>query len=64
MSHNCHHTQNLPDKEGRRCLFCVKTYIRTYEMSASNLKQRVDWVQGEEPLYAPLLLSCQSDLVS
>ncbi|KAK7149587.1 hypothetical protein R3I94_009036 [Phoxinus phoxinus] len=38
--------ENLPDKEGRRCLFCVKTYIRTYEMSASNLKQRVDWVQA------------------
>ncbi|KAK2892715.1 hypothetical protein QQF64_035484 [Cirrhinus molitorella] len=38
--------ENLPDKEGRRCLFCVKTAIRTYEMSASNVKQRVDWVQA------------------
>ncbi|XP_059367229.1 differentially expressed in FDCP 6 homolog isoform X1 [Carassius carassius] len=38
--------ENLPDKEGRRCLFCVKTPIRTYEMSASNVKQRVDWVQA------------------
>lgn len=34
------------DKEGRRCLFCVKTPVRTYEMSASNLKQRVDWMQA------------------
>ncbi|KAI2665376.1 hypothetical protein H4Q32_021640 [Labeo rohita] len=38
--------ENLPDKEGRRCLFCVKTAVRTYEMSASNMKQRVDWVQA------------------
>ncbi|XP_067284273.1 differentially expressed in FDCP 6 homolog isoform X1 [Pseudorasbora parva] len=38
--------ENLPDKEGRRCLFCVKTPNRTYEMSATNLKQRVDWVQA------------------
>ncbi|KTF90375.1 hypothetical protein cypCar_00003676 [Cyprinus carpio] len=38
--------ENLPDKDGRRCLFCVKTPFRTYEMSASNVKQRVDWVQA------------------
>lgn len=38
--------ENLPDKEGRRCLFCVKTPMRTYEMSASNMKQRVDWIQA------------------
>lgn len=38
--------ESVPDKEGRRCLFCVKTSVRTYEMSASNLKQRVDWMQA------------------
>ncbi|XP_016399929.1 differentially expressed in FDCP 6 homolog isoform X1 [Sinocyclocheilus rhinocerous] len=38
--------ENLPDKEGRRCLFCVNAPVRTYEMSASNMKQRVDWVQA------------------
>ncbi|XP_059361291.1 differentially expressed in FDCP 6 homolog isoform X3 [Carassius carassius] len=38
--------ENLSDKEGRRCLFCVNTPIRTYEMSASDMKQRVDWVQA------------------
>lgn len=37
----------MPDKEGRRCLFCVKTPGRTYEMSASDQKQRVEWIQGE-----------------
>ncbi|XP_051543897.1 differentially expressed in FDCP 6 homolog [Myxocyprinus asiaticus] len=38
--------ENLPDREGRRCLFCVKTLVRTCEMSASDMKQRVDWVQA------------------
>ncbi|XP_043092511.1 differentially expressed in FDCP 6 homolog [Puntigrus tetrazona] len=38
--------EESPDKEGRRCLFCVKTPVRTYEMSASNMKQRIDWVQA------------------
>ncbi|XP_026065464.1 differentially expressed in FDCP 6 homolog isoform X3 [Carassius auratus] len=38
--------ENLSDKEGRRCLFCVNTPVRTYEMSASDMKQRVDWVQA------------------
>ncbi|XP_053506270.1 differentially expressed in FDCP 6 homolog isoform X2 [Ictalurus furcatus] len=36
----------MPDKEGRRCLFCVKTPGRTYEMSASDQKQRVEWIQA------------------
>ncbi|XP_055046645.2 differentially expressed in FDCP 6 homolog isoform X1 [Misgurnus anguillicaudatus] len=43
--------ENLPDKEGRRCLFCVKTALRTYEMSASNLKQRVDWMQAIQTVF-------------
>ncbi|XP_069084273.1 differentially expressed in FDCP 6-like isoform X2 [Pleurodeles waltl] len=34
----------LPDKENRRCLFCVKTPERTYEMSASDMRQRQDWM--------------------
>lgn len=37
----------MPDKEGRRCLFYVKTPGRTYEMSAPDQKQRVEWIQGE-----------------
>ncbi|XP_067248142.1 differentially expressed in FDCP 6 homolog isoform X1 [Chanodichthys erythropterus] len=60
--------ENLPDKEGRRCLFCVKTPNRTYEMSASNLKQRVDWLtamqtalrlraEGKSSLHQELKLS-------
>ncbi|XP_048682444.1 differentially expressed in FDCP 6 homolog isoform X2 [Caretta caretta] len=33
----------LPDREGKRCMFCVKTSSRTYEMSASDTKQRQEW---------------------
>ncbi|KAM4045605.1 differentially expressed in FDCP 6 homolog isoform 2-T2 [Anomaloglossus baeobatrachus] len=34
----------LPDKDGRRCMFCVKTATKTYEMSASDTKHRQEWV--------------------
>ncbi|NXH54356.1 DEFI6 protein, partial [Rhabdornis inornatus] len=33
----------LPDKDGKRCMFCVKTLSRTYEMSASDTRQRQEW---------------------
>lgn len=33
----------LPDREGKRCMFCVKTASRTYEMSASDTRQRQEW---------------------
>ncbi|XP_014385117.1 PREDICTED: differentially expressed in FDCP 6 homolog [Myotis brandtii] len=35
--------QVLPDREGKRCMFCVKTASRTYEMSASDTRQRQEW---------------------
>lgn len=38
--------ENIPDKEGKRCLFCVKTHNKTYEMSASDQKQKVEWTQA------------------
>ncbi|XP_046730259.1 differentially expressed in FDCP 6 homolog isoform X2 [Silurus meridionalis] len=38
--------ETMPDKEGKRCLFCVKTPGRTYEMSATDQKQRVEWIQA------------------
>ncbi|XP_028810270.1 differentially expressed in FDCP 6 homolog isoform X2 [Denticeps clupeoides] len=38
--------ESIPDKEGKRCLFSVKTPNRTYEMSATDQKQRVDWIQA------------------
>ncbi|EDL96912.1 rCG60573 [Rattus norvegicus] len=36
----------LPDREGKRCMFCVKTASRTYEMSASDTRQRQEWTAG------------------
>ncbi|XP_042319855.1 differentially expressed in FDCP 6 homolog isoform X1 [Sceloporus undulatus] len=33
----------IPDKDGKRCMFCVKTASRTYEMSASDTRQRQEW---------------------
>ncbi|XP_010885715.1 differentially expressed in FDCP 6 homolog isoform X1 [Esox lucius] len=36
----------IPDKDGKRCLFCVKTPCKTYEMSAADQKQKVEWTQA------------------
>ncbi|XP_030631946.1 differentially expressed in FDCP 6 homolog [Chanos chanos] len=38
--------ETLPDKEGKRYLFCVKTPGRTYEMNASDQKMRLEWIQA------------------
>ncbi|KAL4658413.1 differentially expressed in FDCP 6-like [Arapaima gigas] len=38
--------ETLPEKEGRRCLFCVKTPVRAYEISASDQKQKLEWIQA------------------
>ncbi|KAF6731205.1 Differentially expressed in FDCP 6-like [Oryzias melastigma] len=38
--------QPIPDREGKRCLFCVKTHNKTYEMSASDQRQKVEWIQA------------------
>ncbi|KFW69514.1 Differentially expressed in FDCP 6, partial [Pygoscelis adeliae] len=39
----------LPDRDGKRCMFCVKTSSRTYEMSASDTRQRQEWTLGHPP---------------
>ncbi|XP_029428277.1 differentially expressed in FDCP 6 homolog [Rhinatrema bivittatum] len=36
----------LPDRDGKRCMFCVKTSSRTYEMSASDSRQRQEWTMA------------------
>ncbi|XP_069048957.1 differentially expressed in FDCP 6-like isoform X2 [Lepisosteus oculatus] len=38
--------ESIPDREGKRCLFCVKAATRSYEISASDQKQRLEWVQA------------------
>lgn len=45
--------QVLPDRDGKRCMFCVKTSSRTYEMSASDTRQRQEWTLGLCPPCAP-----------
>ncbi|KAM4797095.1 differentially expressed in FDCP 6 homolog [Rhinophrynus dorsalis] len=34
----------LPDRDGRRCMFCIKTTTKAHEMSASDTKHRQEWV--------------------
>ncbi|XP_061656300.1 differentially expressed in FDCP 6 homolog isoform X2 [Phyllopteryx taeniolatus] len=33
----------LPDRDGKRCMFYLKTLSKTYEMSSSDTKQRQEW---------------------
>ncbi|XP_034445633.1 differentially expressed in FDCP 6 homolog isoform X1 [Hippoglossus hippoglossus] len=33
----------LQDRDGKRCMFCLKTLSKTYEMSASDTRQRQEW---------------------
>ncbi|KAJ8260252.1 hypothetical protein GJAV_G00178820 [Gymnothorax javanicus] len=42
LDHNCC-VEALPEREGKRCMFCVKTLTRAYEMSAPDTKQRQEW---------------------
>ncbi|KAM8755674.1 differentially expressed in FDCP 6 homolog isoform 1-T1 [Acanthopagrus schlegelii] len=57
----------LPDRDGKRCMFCLKTLSKTYEMSASDTKQRQEWttaiqtairlhVEGKNSLHKDLKL--------
>ncbi|XP_068414094.1 differentially expressed in FDCP 6 homolog isoform X2 [Eschrichtius robustus] len=55
----------LPDREGKRCMFCVKTASRTYEMSASDTRQRQEWtaaIQTAIRLQAEGKMSLHKDL--
>ncbi|CAL8318844.1 unnamed protein product [Lota lota] len=36
----------LPDRDGKRCLLCVKTQNKSYEMSASDQRHKVEWIQA------------------
>ncbi|KAM7367200.1 hypothetical protein PAMP_015118 [Pampus punctatissimus] len=36
----------VADREGKRCVFYVKTPNKTYEMSASDQRQKVEWTQA------------------
>ncbi|XP_026117766.1 differentially expressed in FDCP 6 homolog [Carassius auratus] len=34
----------LPDRDGKRCVFCVKTLHKTLEISAPDSRQRQEWI--------------------
>ncbi|KAM6896616.1 differentially expressed in FDCP 6 homolog [Lycodopsis pacificus] len=36
----------IVDREGKRCMFCVKTHNKTFEMSASDQRQKAEWTQA------------------
>ncbi|KAM9328772.1 uncharacterized protein def6c isoform 2-T2 [Pholidichthys leucotaenia] len=38
--------ETIPDREGKRWMFCVKTHSKTFEMSASDQRQKVEWTQA------------------
>lgn len=38
--------QPVSDRDGKRCMFCVKTHNKTFEMSATDQRQKVEWIQG------------------
>ena len=42
----CNIVQVLPDRDGKRCMFCLKTISKSYEMSASDTRQRQEWTSG------------------
>uniref|UniRef100_A0A3Q3LQA5 DEF6 guanine nucleotide exchange factor n=2 Tax=Mastacembelus armatus TaxID=205130 RepID=A0A3Q3LQA5_9TELE len=55
----------LPDRDGKRCMFCLKTLSKTYEMSASDTKQRQEWttaIQTAIRLYVEGKKSLHKDL--
>ncbi|KAI1890751.1 hypothetical protein AGOR_G00156850 [Albula goreensis] len=64
LDHNCC-VEILPEKDGKRCVFCLKTLSRTYEMSASDTKQRQEWtsaIQTAIRLHAEGKSSLHADL--
>lgn len=38
--------QVLSDRDGKRCMFCVKTLNKTFEISAPDSRQRQEWITG------------------
>ncbi|XP_077368339.1 differentially expressed in FDCP 6 homolog [Festucalex cinctus] len=55
----------LPDRDGKRCMFCLKTLSKTYEMSSSDTKQRQEWttaIQTAIRLHAEGKTSLHKDL--
>uniref|UniRef100_A0A672LB85 DEF6 guanine nucleotide exchange factor n=1 Tax=Sinocyclocheilus grahami TaxID=75366 RepID=A0A672LB85_SINGR len=43
MDQNCC-VEVLSDRDGKRCMFCVKTLNKTFEISAPDSRQRQEWI--------------------
>ncbi|XP_051977699.1 differentially expressed in FDCP 6 homolog [Xyrauchen texanus] len=43
MDQNCC-VEVLSDRDGKRCMFCVKTLNKTFEISAQDSRQRQEWI--------------------
>ncbi|XP_034975248.1 switch-associated protein 70 [Zootoca vivipara] len=47
----------LPDKDGKKCLFLIKSLEKCYEISASDKKKRQEWIQAIQTTVNLLRLS-------
>ncbi|EAW68585.1 SWAP-70 protein, isoform CRA_c [Homo sapiens] len=45
LDENCC-VESLPDKDGKKCLFLVKCFDKTFEISASDKKKKQEWIQA------------------
>ncbi|XP_051551163.1 differentially expressed in FDCP 6 homolog [Myxocyprinus asiaticus] len=55
MDQNCC-VEVLSDRDGKRCMFCVKTLNKTFEISALDSRQRQEWITA---LHTALRLSME-----
>ncbi|XP_066894740.1 switch-associated protein 70 isoform X1 [Kogia breviceps] len=45
LDENCC-VESLPDKDGKKCLFIIKCFDKTFEISASDKKKKQEWIQA------------------
>uniref|UniRef100_A0A452U8V3 Switch-associated protein 70 n=1 Tax=Ursus maritimus TaxID=29073 RepID=A0A452U8V3_URSMA len=45
LDENCC-VESLPDKDGKKCLFLIKCFDKTFEISASDKKKKQEWIQA------------------
>ncbi|XP_040845077.1 switch-associated protein 70 isoform X1 [Ochotona curzoniae] len=45
LDENCC-VESLPDKDGKKCLFLIKCFEKTFEISASDKKKKQEWIQA------------------
>uniref|UniRef100_A0A2K5DL15 Switch-associated protein 70 n=1 Tax=Aotus nancymaae TaxID=37293 RepID=A0A2K5DL15_AOTNA len=38
--------ESLPDKDGKKCLFLIKCFDKTFEIGASDKKKKQEWIQA------------------